>query len=219
MVRMPKDIISSFEKFNARVKNIDSEKNPRRIEALKHYFAKGGIISIAETDNNWPKLLYPNRSRLKQQIVSLQELRKLYAQRLSSWQKKFSQAKSYHLMHNVKKLKEPLYWRHMAKYFASKDYRKDADSVKLPAHLVSDKRWKPMVEMFVKDLDYRKQLTETVEKSVVYKNNKTVARFADDLRSFRMEQSNRQIAELEKKLSEIDRDIESMQELSKWASF
>lgn len=216
---MPKDIVSSFEKFTKRVPNLEAEKTPQRVAALKHYFSKGGIISIAETGNGWPKLLYPNKSRLKQQITSMQEIKKLYTERLTSWKKKFSQAKSYHLVHNVKKLKEPLYWKHMAKYFSNKDYRADVDSVKLPAHLVSDRRWKPMVEMFVNDLDYRKQLTETVEKSVVYKDNRIVAKFANDLRGFRMEQSNRQIAELEKKISEIDTDIAAMQEITKWASF
>ena len=88
-------------------------------------------------------------------------------------EKTHKSASNYHLTNQVLKLKEPLYWKHIAKMATDSDYRKDAETVKLPAHLVSDKKWQPMVKMFVNDLDYRKQLSETVRTSVVYKKEKS----------------------------------------------
>ena len=217
---MAEGIVSSFDKFAAKLpKDFDFERNAPRVSALKHYFAKGGVVSIAASENDWPKLLYPNKSRLKQQISELQELRKNYGEKLHDWKQKFTQAKRYHLLHNIKKLKEPLYWKHVAKYASDSDYRADSDSVKLPAHLISDERIGPMVKTFVNNIEYRKQLAKTVEESVLNKGNKKVGKFADDLQAFRMQQSGRQIDELEKKVSELDTDIETMNELIKWASF
>ena len=74
-----------------------------------------------------------------------------------------------------------------------------------------------MVRMFVESIDYRKQLTETVQKSIVYRKEKRVARFADTLQDFRLEASNKKLNELEKKLSEIEAEQTTLQELQKWA--
>jgi hypothetical protein len=215
---MPSNIISSYALFSKKLpRSLDRGKYGERIEAVKHYFSKGGIISISQ-GNDFPKLLYPSRLRIKAQIEEAHSLRHHYHSRLMSWRKKLQQAQVYFLVHNVKKLKEPLYWKHMAKYLSDQEYRSDADKVKLPVHLVADRRWKPMVKMFVNDADYRRQLTQTVDESIVYANEKKVAKYADVLQAFRSEQSSRKIAELEKKIAEIDADIAALQELSRWAS-
>ncbi len=215
---MARQIISRYNDFSKKLpKSIDRSKFSERIDAIKHYLSKGGILSVAPVQSSFPKLLYPSKLRIKSQVTELQELRAQYHQRLVSWKKKFQQAKVYFTVHGVKKLKEPLYWKHMAKYWSDSDYRKDSDSVKLPVNLVSDPRWKPMVKMFVNDLDYRKQLTQTVDESVVYAKDKKVAKYAEVLQNFRSEQSSRKIGELEKKLAEIDVDIAALQEISKWA--
>jgi hypothetical protein len=74
-----------------------------------------------------------------------------------------------------------------------------------------------MIKMFVSDFDYRKQLSMTVRESIVYRSEKRVGRYATQQQQFRMKESGRKIAELEKKLAEIDLDIAALQELSKWA--
>ncbi len=216
---MARQILSNYNDFSKKLpKSVDRKKYTERIDALKHYFSKGGIISMAANGKEFPTLLYPSKLRVKKQVDELQTLRHHYSERLSSWKKKLNQAKVYFTVHNVKKFKEPLYWKHMAKYLGNSDYRKDSDSVKLPVSLVSDPRWKPMVKMFVNDLDYRKQLTQTVDESVVYAKDKKVAKYAEDLQEFRSEQSSRKIAELDKKIAEIDADIAALQEVARWAS-
>ncbi|MAG21913.1 MAG: hypothetical protein CL943_01225 [Candidatus Diapherotrites archaeon] len=216
---MTRNIISNYALFSKKLpKSVDRAKYAERIEALKHYFSKGGIIRISDSSDDFPKLLYPGKVRIKSQVDELHKLRQLYHKRLVDWRKKLQQAQVYFTVNNVKKLKEPLYWKHMAKYLSNKDYRNDADKVKLPVNLVADRRWKPMVKMFVNDLDYRKQLTQTVDESIVYAKDKKVAKYAEELQSFRSEQSSRKIGELEKKLAEIDASINALQEINKWAS-
>jgi len=74
-----------------------------------------------------------------------------------------------------------------------------------------------MVKMFVNDIEYRKQLAETVNTSIVYKNNKRVAQFADDVQDFRIDASSKQVKELEEKLAEIDETVKALKEMQKWA--
>ncbi|MBT4596830.1 MAG: hypothetical protein HOC95_02520 [Candidatus Diapherotrites archaeon] len=71
--------------------------------------------------------------------------------------------------------------------------------------------------MFVTDLDYRKQLTETVKESIVYKKDKRVAKYADELKDFRMNTSGKQMKSLEKKLAKINEIEVALKELHKWA--
>jgi len=82
---------------------------------------------------------------------------------------------------------------------------------------VGDDRWKPMVKMFVNDLDYRKQLAETVDKSIVYRKNKKVAQYADELKDFRMGVSDKQIKDLTKKINKLNKIEVALKELQKWA--
>lgn len=217
---MKKDLVSSFEQLQKMLPaNLAIENEAARVSSIKHYLSKGGVIHIATHESGWPKLLYPTKALLRKKIEETRSLRTQYYRRLESWQHKFDGAKSYHQVHNIKKLKEPLYWKHVAKCAIDADYRSDASKVNLPAHLVADSRWKPMVKTFISDTDYRKQLVQTVDESIVYKNDKRVAQYADQLQGFRMEQSDRKIVELKKKLEALDADITSMQELARWASF
>ncbi len=217
---MTKDIISVFSQLQEMLPsdhNAASDSN--RLVAVKHYLFKGGVLHVAPCEDTWPKLLYPTKNHLRKKIDEMRFLRNKYNTRLSSWQRTFNDAKSYHSINNIKKLKEPLYWKHVAKCAVDKDYRRDSEKVKMPAHLVADRRWKPMIKMFVSDLEYRKQLVQTVDESIVYKKERRVAKYADLLQKFRMEQSDRKIGELKKKLAALDQDVSAMQELAKWSSF
>ncbi len=217
---MQREIISSFGQISALLpKEGRLERESARLEALKHYLSRGGVLHLCRSEAGWPKLLYPTKASLRKKIEDLRSLREKYDSRLGSWERKFNDAKSYHLLHNVKKLKEPLYWRHLAKCGIDADYRLDSDKVKLPVHLVADDRWKPMIKMFLLDIDYRKQLVQTIDESIVYRKDKKLARYADLLQGFRMEQSGRKIEELQKRLNAIESDISALLELARWASF
>jgi hypothetical protein len=209
------NVISNIEKFDEKFSEIPNNENRRN--ALIQYFKIGGVIKAYESDNEWPKITYPNYFVLERKLKELKEKKDVYNRNLSVWKKKYSTASRYHTTNQIKKLKEPLYWKHLAKMATSADYRKDADQVKLPVHLVGDDKWKPMVKMFVNDLDYRKQLSETVKTSIVYKKDKKVAKYADDLKDFRMNTSKKQMDMLEKKIDEIKKTESALKELQKWS--
>ncbi len=208
------NVVSNIEKFDEKFPN--APKNGVRRDSLIQYLKIGGVVKVYDSEKDWPKITYPNYFVLDKKLKELKSKRELFEKNLQSWKKKYSQASKYHTSNQIKKLKEPLYWKHMAKMAVDKEYRKDAEQVKLPVHLVSDDKWKPMVKMFVNDLDYRKQLSETVKTSIVYKKDKKVAKYADDLKDFRMDTSKKQIDELEKKIQEIKKTETSLREIQKW---
>jgi hypothetical protein len=210
-----KNVFTTFENFEKKFPNLLENQN--RENAIKTYFKFKGIIRAYESNKSWPKLTYPNIFILNKKLGELKIKKNLFQKNLGDWEKKYGQAKNYHKTNQLKKLKEPLYWKHKAKMLIDLDYRKDAEQVKLPAHLVGDDKWKPMVKMFVNDLEYRKQLSETVRESIVYKKDKKVAKYADDLKEFRMQTSNKQVEILTKKLEAVTELENSLKELQKWS--
>lgn len=215
---MDKDnIISRFDEFETKFKDLPYEKNATRVTALKQYFSSGGVISTVPKKNGWPGLTYPNPLRLKKKIDELEAKKKVLLEKKQDWQKKWKSAESYHRMHNRKKLSNSLYWKHFFKTMTNSEYRNDVNKVKLPVHLVSDKRWEPMIRMFITDYDYRKQLADTVENSVVYKNDRRVAKFADTLKEFRMTASEKKLTELDEKIKKIENEIFVLNEIMVWA--
>ncbi len=211
MVEIVSDMVDFDKKFP------DCPKSGERRVALEHYLKVGGVVKVFSSEKDWPKLAYPNNFVLEKKLKELREKKNLYEKKFGSWNKQYSSASKYHQMHQIKKLKEPLYWKHMAKMTVDPDYRKDADAVGMPIHLVADDKWKPMIKMFVKDYDYRKQLSETVRNSIVYKKDKKVAKYADELKDFRMNTSNKQMVDLQKKIDILKETESSLKEMQKWA--
>lgn len=208
------NVISNIEKFDEKFPS--SPKSGNRREGLIRYLKIGGVVKVYDSEKEWPKITYPNYFVLDKKLKELKQKKELLEKNLNSWKKKYSQASKYHTTNQIKKLKEPLYWKHLAKMTIDKEYRKDANQVQLPVHLVGDDKWKPMVKMFVNDLDYRKQLSETVKTSIVYKKDKKVAKYADELKDFRMGISNKQIKDLEKKIEELIITEKALKEMQKW---
>jgi hypothetical protein len=208
-------VISDLASFEKDFPNLP--KKGERMDAIKTYFSAGGVIKIYDSEKDWPKLAYPSYFVLEKKMKELKEKKGIYEKKKHTWDKQHKAASQYHARNQIKKLKEPLFWKHKAKMTLDRDYKKDANSVKLPVHLVGDDRWKPMVKMFVNDLDYRKQLAETVDKSIVYRKNKKVAQYADDLKDFRMGVSGKQITDLTKKLDKLNKIEIALRELQKWA--
>jgi hypothetical protein len=209
-------IFSAYRDFSR--KNRGLEKNPERTEALKRYFERGGVISLGGKGKGWPKLIYPTPLSIRSKIKELSERKAVYEKQHSDWKKSNDSAKMYDLKNEVKKFSEPLYWKHILKYGSDKDYRADTDSIKLPVNLVGDKRWQPMIKMFVENPEYRKNLVETVNYSIVYKKERKVARYAKELKDFRLEVSGKALDKAGSKIEAIDHQIKDLEQILAWAS-
>ncbi|MBI5553150.1 MAG: hypothetical protein HY917_00230 [Candidatus Diapherotrites archaeon] len=211
-------IISSFPSFEKEFKdNSFLAANPKRTEALRAYFAQGGVVSLSRRPQGWPKLVYPSQDRILSQKAEVTEVRKTLMIKKRSWEKKREQALNYHKNNHLKKFAEPLYWKHQLRIAVDKDYRDDTDRVKLPTHLVADPRWKPLIKTFLENMEYRKQLTETIQTSIAYKGDKHLAQYADDIISFREDISGKELKELDRKIDSLDRILSALNQMELWA--
>lgn len=211
------EILSSFDAFADAFSNQSFAKgDSARHTALKRYFEKGGVMKLSPNGSNWPKVLYPAPERLRAQLDEANRIRNDLEKKRASWDKTRLSAKHHDFSLHMKKMVDPLYWQHQMKQLTDKDYRNDAARVALPTRLVSDKRYRPMMEMFVNNIDYRKQLAETVETSIVYKNSK-IAKYAQERMGLRQEVSENQIEDLIGKIKEVDEDINMLKEMLNWA--
>ena len=210
---MASNIISSIKAFDG----VFEVPKDSRYEALEKYFARGGVINAVKTSKTWPKLIYPSPLRIEVQLKELNELKSVYDGKLRDWTKKLNDAKNYHAKNQLLKFSEPIYWKHVAKSLSDPDYKSDSGSVELPVHLVADPKWKPMIKMFVNDLEYRKNLVETVQNSIVYKKERRVAQYADVLQDFRSEMSTTKIEQISKKVEKLNIEIASLEAVRKWA--
>ncbi|MFH1664452.1 MAG: hypothetical protein ABH986_06670 [archaeon] len=215
---MQKGIISSFQKFAEANPSLNLEENPQRAAALKDYFSFGGFVSMIPLSNgSWPKLIYPSKQRILFQLNELNSSKRLFESKLNDWKKKHFDAKNYKTKVFLKKFSEPVYWQHLMKKLTDKEYSNSAERVNLPVELVADKKYKGMIETFLKDDEYRRQLIEAFENSVVYKKDRRLAKHASHLQEFRREMSETKITELQKRIDLIEKNISCLREMMKWA--
>ena len=215
---MASRIISSFSVFSKQFPELDSKGGKlERIEALKKYFSNGGVVSVETKGKSWPKLVYPPPSRIKSQVQQIAKLKAEFERKHRDWNRELNEAKVYGVKHNILKLSSPLYWKHLAKLASNSDYKKDAETVQLPAHLVADKRWKPMIQMFVENIEYRKNLVETVENSIVYRDDKRVGKYANEIVQFKTEITSKKLGSIKKKISALKENIDTFELMLKWA--
>lgn len=210
-------IITSIDDFLSITPAKIGKSHQKILNALTEYLKNNRFIRVIEKENDFPELVYPTKSRLNFLIKENKALLENYSRKKLAWQRKLFEAKSYHLIHSIKKFSSPLYWKHLRKQLTDAGYKADAEKIKLPAHLVSDPKWVPMVKTFLENPDYRKQLVETVENSIVYKENKRVAKYADFIKDFREKESEKKLKELQEKIDELNKFINALTELLAWA--
>ncbi|MEM4598692.1 MAG: hypothetical protein QW400_03325 [Candidatus Diapherotrites archaeon] len=211
---MREQTVSNFRAFKQKIK----AKNEELEEALKTYFESGGIIRVrVTTSKEWPQLVYPSKARINYLIKEREKNLKELEEQKRFWEKKHKDAERYYLVHFFKKYTKKTYWKHLIKLLSDAEYREDAKKVNIPAHLVADKRWEPMIRTFVENEEYRKQLKLTFEESPVYRKNKKLARYSDQLLNFRKQETERKIKEIDEKLNTIKKELSALMKISKWA--
>lgn len=217
---MSVEVFDSLEKIKLRFSGAPFlDTNPRRAKALEHYFSKRGIVQLDTASNagKWPVLSYPHAQKLQTQIDELTEKHRDHTSKKWHWQMTHLKASSKDMMAHAQKVADPLYWKHIAKSFTDGQYRDDARAIDLHASLISDKKYRPMIEAFVQNPDYRKQLTETVKTSIVYKDHKGLAKHADDRRQLQMDVSRSLVAKTHEQVVESQEQLFALKELLKWS--
>ena len=207
-------IIGNIKELMAVIPKNTVDENKGKIETLKEYIRQGGIIRIIISKDSFPVIIYPTKIRLGSMIKEKEQIVNEIQKKRNEWNARLNKAKNYHIVNSLKKFSNKTYWKHLAKAITDSGYRSDVKAVKLPLHLVSDERWEPMVRTFVEDDEYRRQMVETVENSLVYKKNKKLGGHAEKINESRGQEAQKNLDEVDKKLNALKNELNVMREMN-----
>jgi len=101
---------------------------------------------------------------LRHKITKLKKLKKF-------WESQRDNAKNYYAKIKLTKYFKTKYWQHKLKQAINPEYKEDVISTKLTDEVLMDPEYKTLFETFLVDYDYRKKLSDTVNKSIIYRDN------------------------------------------------
>ena len=101
---------------------------------------------------------------LRDKITKLKKLKKF-------WESQRDNAKNYYAKIKLTKYFKTKYWQHKLKQAINPEYKEDVISTKLTDEVLMDPEYKTLFETFLVDYDYRKKLSDTVNKSIIYRDN------------------------------------------------
>jgi hypothetical protein len=93
------------------------------------------------------------------------------------------------------------YWRHKIKEITNKEYKQDVLDSRLTDKVLLDPEYSNLFETFLVNPDYRKKLKETINTSIVYKNN-SIGGYSEKKKEFKIKTSEMKIDQLRKQLKE-----------------
>jgi hypothetical protein len=214
------EVFDSLEKIQTRFGGAPFlEGNPRRKKALAAYFSKRGVVQLEvdEKKKGWPSLVYPTPDKLKAQVGEWEGKHKDHAAKKWQWQVTHLQASSNETVAHAKKVVDPLYWKHIFHSVTDSEYRADAQQMNFHPSILTDEKYRPMMQAFVDNPDYRKQLSETVKTSPVYQNHKGLANQAREKRKLKMEVSKSLIDKTNIHVKESQDQLFMFKELLRWS--
>ncbi|MEK6821235.1 MAG: hypothetical protein AABY11_02450 [archaeon] len=193
------------------------EKQANRAKALEIHFSRRGVIQVEKNGGAWPTLVYPAADTLESSISEMEKQRQSSSSKKRQWEWTHTKAATEKTVANITKVSDPLYWRHVFKKISNASYRADAKSIDLKSHLIANPKYRPMVEAFVSNEEYRKQLTETVKHSPVYMGHEGIAKHATQRQKLQMEVSQTQSERMGEQVEAYEKQLFALRELLKWS--
>lgn len=220
------EVIESIASFEKKCNGADFlSRDALRKRALEHYFARKGIIQVefplseegTPKFTDWPVLIYPSADKLQGQIEELEQKQKHFFSSKWNWQLTHAKARTRDVVQHAKKLVDPLFWQHLTKNATDQEYRSAAKSIGIKSKLIANTKYRPMIQNFVHNPDYRAQLLETVKHSPAYQHHEGLAKNAEQQKELQLHISSSQLAKTQTKLLEIESQLTSLRELLRWS--
>ena len=199
------------------------QSSSHRKKALEHYFARKGIVqldldSVEKNPHAWPPLIYPPQEKLVAQIEELEKKQKVSFSNKWNWQLTHMKARTRDVVAHTKKLVDPLFWQHITKNATDKEYHDASKSIGIKSKLIANEKYRPMIQNFVHNPEYRAQLVETVKHSPAYRDHQGLARNAEQQKELQLHISQSQLDKTETRLQEVEAQLQSLRELLKWSA-
>jgi hypothetical protein len=165
-------------------------------DKLLTYFLKKKIIHMTNK-----KIIYPKLTETRKKENELEKEIKIIEKEINYWKtnkNKIERNKKFAPMTMVLKKN---FWRHKIKEITNKEYKQDVIDTRLTTKVLLDPEYNNLFETFLVNPDYRKKLKETINTSIVYKNN-NIGGYSAKKKEFRIKTSEMKIEQLRKQLKD-----------------
>jgi hypothetical protein len=174
---------------------LDLNLTEKEIKLLR-YFLKKKIIHIANK-----KIIYPGVSETRKKQIEIEKNLSKLEKELNYWKNNKNKVERNKKLAPITMFLKKNYWRHKIKEITNKEYKQDVLDSRLTDKVLLDPEYSNLFETFLVNPDYRKKLKETINTSIVYKNN-SIGGYSEKKKEFKIKTSEMKIDQLRKQLKE-----------------
>ncbi len=194
---LPKTI-NNYEGF---LKEFGLEKNGD-MPYMELFFKKKFMV----TENK--KIIYPKVSDIEEKIEVLEKQIANLKEQIRFWEKEKTTAEKYYKKVNATKYFKKKFWKHKLKQIVNPEYKEDVLNAKLTDEVLMDPAYETLLDTFLVDYDYRKKLSDTVNKSIIYKENR-IGDYNKKRQILKTENAKKKIEQLNKQLGLHNNELKS----------
>ncbi len=161
------------------------------------------------------KIIHPGLKDLEQKISELAETKDKLKGLKRFWGKEKDKAHNYYRNIKVTKFFKGKFWKHKIKQAVNPEYREDVVNCKLTDEVMMDPEYGTLADTFLVDYDYRKKLSDTVNRSLIYKDN-VIGDHNRKRQQFKKENAQVKIDQLTEKIQQTISEINAYQTVIKY---
>lgn len=197
--------INNYETFIQEFRLEKSDDKPY----LELFFKKKFVIVQDK------KIIHPKIYNLDKKIKELEEHITNLKKNKGFWLTEKKHAENYYK--NIKNTMffKKKYWQHKLKQMVNAEYKEDIKNTKLTDEILMDPNNETLLNTFLVDYDYRKKLVDTVNKSIIYKDN-NIGDHTKKKQILKSETANTKIEKLNEQIAGLETEIKSNKTLIRY---
>jgi hypothetical protein len=132
------------------------------------FLREGGILK--STGKIKLELIYPSKDIVEKELAQLLPERSKVMEKIEQWHKIKKDSEEFIQNNKISKFAKGTFWKHKMKETFDKDYKEDFKKIKIPIEYIGDESMRKLMDEFINNKEYRQNLIETIESSIVYRN-------------------------------------------------
>jgi len=136
--------------------------------AMDTFLREGGILKT--TGKTKLELVYPSKEIVDKELAELLPERSKVIEKIEQWHKIKKDSEEFIKNNKISKYMKGTFWKHKMKETFDKDYKEDFKKIKIPIEYIGEESMRKLMDEFINNKEYRQNLIETIESSIVYRN-------------------------------------------------
>jgi len=161
------------------------------------------------------RIIHPKIRDLEEKIKELTIAKDKLKGLKKYWEKEKDKAQNYYRDIKFRKYLKGRFWKHKIKQATNPEYREDIKNCKLTDEVLMDPEYGTLADTFLVDYDYRKKLADTVNRSIIYKDN-IIGDHNKKRQQFKKENAQKKIEQITEKLHSTNLDILAFETVIKY---